>query len=161
MTIPEALRPPPKRSWKQILAALNKKDQERVLSKLGINETASISQDWFLTARREQFPPISDWFIWLLMTGRGWGKTLTGANWIIEGHMSGELKNSGIIAATASDLRRYCIQGPSGIESVAPPWFKPDYKPGRNLVIWPNNTTTLLFTSERPERLRGPNLDGF
>lgn len=86
--------------------------------------------------------------------------TYTGANWISDGHLSGILKNSCIVAATSSDLRRYCIEGPSGILSVAPSWFIPEYKPAINKLIWPNGTITSLHTSEKPERLRGPNYDG-
>lgn len=158
--IPEELLPPPKTSWKAILAKLPPDEQDRILANLREEEIVALNQDWFLTARREQFPPSHDnWFIWVLMAGRGFGKNYAGANWIINEHQFGGAKNSAIIAATSGDLRRNCVDGPSGIVQMAPPWFRPEYKPTQNKLIWPNGTETHLYTSEKPERLRGPNHD--
>lgn len=115
--------------------------------------------DWFLDARREQIePPGAWWFIWLIMAGRGFGKTWAGSNWLVDQHRAG-VKSSGIIAATAEDLRRYCVEGPSGILNCAPKNFRPAYQPAKTRLIWPDGGITLLFTSEKPERLRGPNLE--
>jgi len=153
--------PPEKYSWKQVLATLPEKTQREFLSSFSDSELNPFQQDYFLGARREQFAPLDDfWFLWIIMTGRGWGKTFTGANWITDGHLEGTLQNSCIVAATSADLRRFCIEGPSGILSVAPPHFMPEYKPALNKLIWPNGTFTHLHTSEKPERLRGPNYDG-
>lgn len=93
------------------------------------------------------------------MAGRGFGKNWAGANWLIDRHRIHKGQNSGIIAATKEDLRRYCIEGPSGILSCAPKTFRPEYQPSKTRLVWPNGSVTLLFTSEEPERLRGPNLD--
>lgn len=159
--IPEEFLPPPKHSWKKVLSALSKKDQDVFLKKFQDADVAQFLNDGFLGSRREQLPPPGDWFLWMLMCGRGFGKTHAGSSFVAEKHASGEWKNSGIIAATASDLRRFCVVGSSGILNTAPAGFKPEYKPGINQLIWPNGTITLLFTAEKPERLRGPNLDGF
>ena len=158
--IPEELLPPPKQSWKSVLAKLSHTEQERILMTLREEEIVALNQDWFLTARREQFPPAHDnWFIWVLMAGRGFGKNFAGANWIINEHQFGGAKNSAIIAATSGDLRRNCVDGPAGIVQMAPSWFRPEYKPTQNKLVWPNGTETHLYTSEKPERLRGPNHD--
>ncbi len=158
--IPEELLPPPKQSWKSVLAKLSHAEQERILMTLREEEIVALNQDWFLTARREQFPPShNNWFIWVLMAGRGFGKNFAGANWIINEHQFGGAKNSAIIAATSGDLRRNCIDGPSGVVQIAPSWFRPEYKPTQNKLVWPNGTETHLYTSEKPERLRGPNHD--
>lgn len=159
--VPEEFLPPAKMSWKQVLAALKESDRKAFLEKFEDTEIASFLSDSFLSARREQLFPTGDWFLQLVMAGRGWGKTFAGGNFVSEMHSSGQWTNSGIIAATASDLRRFCIVGPSGIIATAPNNFKPEYKPATSQLIWPNGTTTLLFTAEKPERLRGPNLDGF
>lgn len=159
-TIPEELLPPPKQSWKSILAKLPHEKQEAILASLRDEEITALNQDWFLTARREQFPPTKEgWFIWVLMAGRGFGKTWTGANWLINEHQFGGAKNSAIVAATSGDLRRNCVDGPSGIIQIAPAWFRPEHKPTQNKLVWPNGTETHLYTSEKPERLRGPNHD--
>ena len=64
------------------------------------------------------------WNIWIILAGRGFGKNFAGSNWLIDKHMTGEMQNTGIVAATASDLRRYCIEGPSGIIAQAPASFQ-------------------------------------
>ncbi len=158
--VEEEFLPPPKTSWRGVLAKLPKNKQEQILSTFREEEVLALRQDWFLSARREQFPPPHDnWFIWVCMAGRGWGKNWTGANWIINEHQFGGARNSAIVAATAADLRRSCVEGPSGILAIAPSWFRPDYKPTQSKLVWPNGSETQLYTSEKPERLRGPNHD--
>jgi phage terminase large subunit-like protein len=158
--IPEELLPPPKQSWKSVLAKLPEEKQRSILAALSEEEVIALNQDWFLSARREQFPPPHmNWFIWIILAGRGFGKTWSGANWILNEHQFGGAKESAIVAATSSDLRRNCVEGPSGLIQIAPPWFRPDHKPTQNKIVWPNGTVTHLYTSEKPERLRGPNHD--
>ncbi len=155
----KTMLPPPHLSWNKVLATLGSEAREEVISTLTDDETVIASSDWFLAARREQMPPIWNWFIWVIMAGRGFGKNWTGANWLINEHIQKRAKNSAIIAATSADLRRFCIDGPSGILALAPPWFRPEYKPATSKLIWPDGAITSLFTSEIPDRLRGPNLD--
>ena len=158
--IPFELYPPPKKSWKHVAAMLSIDAQEALLNDIDDGMLSHIDMDFFLNARREQLPPPGDWRIWMIMTGRGFGKNFAGSNWMIDGHMSGELQNSGIVAATSSDLRRYCIEGPSGILAQCPPNFKARNVASKSKLVWPNGTETHYFTAEEPDRLRGPNLDG-
>ncbi len=155
----ESMLPPEHLSWNKVLSVLDEKSRENIIASLSDDDAINASSDWFLQARREQIPPLWDWFIWVVMAGRGWGKNWTGSNWLINEHITGRAKNSGLIAATSADLRRFCINGPSGILSVAPNWFRPEYKPATSKLIWPDGGITSLFTSEIPDRLRGPNLD--
>ena len=152
--------PPPNTSWKSIASLLSKEEQDTLLKGISTPEVPHLDQDFWLNARREQLPPEGLWLIWIIMAGRGFGKTYAGSNWLIEGHLSGNLVNSGIVAATATDLRRYCIEGPSGVLAQSPEYFKPRYIPSKTRLQWPNNTITELFSSEKPARIRGPNLDG-
>lgn len=153
------LLPPPRKSWNDVIAGLPSEEQNIVLDMLGSKEVEALVGDWFLKARREQIAPPGDWFIWMIMAGRGFGKNWSGSNWLIDEHRLYGAVNSGIIAATSEDLRRYCIEGPSGILACAPNDFRPEYQPSKTRLIWPNDTVTLLFTSEKADRLRGPNLD--
>ncbi len=155
----EDMLPPQHLSWNKVLATLDEGARNDIISTLTDNEAINASTDWFLQARREQMPPQWDWFIWVVMAGRGWGKNWTGANWLVNEHVAKRAKNSAIIAATSADLRRFCIDGPSGILSLSPSWFRPEYKPATSKLIWPDGAITSLFTSEIPDRLRGPNLD--
>lgn len=155
----EALLPPPRMSWENVIASLPDDEQNDFIHAIE-DDHAGVFSDWFLKARREQLEPDGDWWtFWLIMAGRGFGKNWSGSNWLIDEHRIGGGTNSAIIAATSSDLRKYCIYGPSGILANAPPDFMPIYQPSKTQLVWPNETVTQLFTSEKPDRLRGPNLD--
>ncbi|MET0904304.1 MAG: terminase family protein [Acidimicrobiales bacterium] len=76
---------------------------------------------WWWTGRPAQMAPAGDWFIWLMLTGRGFGKTRAGAEWIIEQALkyprdrAGNATNWLVLGATIADTRTFCIDGPSGI----------------------------------------------
>lgn len=103
--------------------------------------------------RDEQTPPPGDWRIWLFMGGRGVGKTRTGAEWTIASARDFPLVN--IIGATADDARDVMIEGESGILASAPSGFRPTYSRSLSRLDWPNGCKTLVFTADKPERLRG------
>lgn len=103
--------------------------------------------------RPEQIPPPGDWRVWLIMAGRGWGKTRTGAEWTITSARDFPLTN--IIGATVDDARDIMIEGESGILACAPADFRPVYKRALRRLEWPNGAKSLVFTADEPERLRG------
>jgi predicted phage terminase large subunit-like protein len=105
------------------------------------------------TPRPEQVPPPGDWRVWLIMAGRGWGKTRTGAEWTIASARDFPLTN--IIGATVDDARDIMIEGESGILACAPPDFRPRYLSQKRQLQWPNGAKSLVFTADEPERLRG------
>ena len=79
---------------------------------------------WWWTARPEQKPPPGDWFIWLLLTGRGFGKTRAGAEWIVDMALAVPRDRAGnptewlVLGETLSDTRTFCIDGPSGVKAA-------------------------------------------
>lgn len=87
------------------------------------------------------------------MAGRGFGKTRIGAETTREWVKSYEFVN--IIGATADDARDIMIEGESGILAVCPAWERPEYKPSKRQLEWPNGAKSLIFTADEPERLRG------
>lgn len=151
--------PPERTSWNDVIARLPDRERDALLSQADDTELDAATHDWYLHARREQLPPNWEWFIWLIMAGRGFGKNWAGSNWLLHQHITRQAKNSGIVAATSSDLRKFCLEGPSGILSLAPNHWRPHYITSKSKLVWPDESETLLFTSEEPERLRGPNLD--
>ncbi|MGV0875805.1 terminase family protein [Martelella sp. FLE1502] len=119
---------------------------------------AFLAKEWQFLARPEQLPPASDWRTWLLMGGRGSGKTRAGAEWvhdlaIADGEKS-ELRIA-LVAETLGDAREVMIDGVSGICRVARR-MKPDFEITRRRLVWPNGAVAYLFSSEDPEALRGP-----
>lgn len=158
-SIPQELLPPPRLSWKKVFSRIPESQQAEIMDSFRDDELFNLTEDWFFTARREQFPPGGGWFIWLILAGRGFGKNWIGSNWIINEHRFGGATNSAVVARTASDLRRTCIEGSSGIMTIAPKDFYPEYKPSLSKLVWPNGTETQLYTADKPEKLRGPNHD--
>lgn len=104
-------------------------------------------------ARPEQIAPAGDWRTWLILAGRGWGKTRTGAEWVRESVRSYPMVN--VIAATADDARDVMIEGESGILAVCPERERPRYVPSKRRLEWPNGARSLIFSADEPERLRG------
>ncbi len=98
-------------------------------------------------------PERADWRYWLVMAGRGFGKTRTGAEMVRLWVRDFEMVN--IIGATADDARDIMIEGESGILAVCPDGERPEYRPSKRRLEWPNGAKTLIFTADEPERLRG------
>ena len=106
-------------------------------------------------ARPEQMPP-DDFLFWLYKAGRGAGKTRAGAEWVREIARQPGLRIA-MVAPTAADIRDVMIEGSSGILSISPPWDMPVYEPSkRHRLTWKNGTMAFGFSSEEPDRLRGP-----
>lgn len=116
--------------------------------------------DWRgIWARDSQLVPRGDWFVWLILAGRGYGKTRTGAESVRELVESGRASRIALIAPTSADARDTMVEGESGLLAVSPPWFKPKYEPSKRRVTWPNGVRATLFSAEEPERTRGPQHD--
>ena len=115
---------------------------------------------WRAKARSEQLAPEGDWWNgWLLMAGRGFGKTRTGAEWVKEHVEAGTAGRIALIAPTAGDARDVMIEGPAGLLAVSSPWLRPEYEPSKRRLTWPNGATASTFSSEEADRLRGPQHD--
>ena len=118
-------------------------------------ELLAASRDWRILARPEQQPPSHDWRTWLLIGGRGSGKTRAGAEWVhgLARRISG--LRIALVAETFADAREVMIDGQSGIMRVACR-ERPLFEISRRRLVWPNGSTAYLFSSEDPESLRGP-----
>jgi phage terminase large subunit-like protein len=113
---------------------------------------------WRSTARPEQLAPDGDWTTWVFNGGRGAGKTRSGAEWVTERVASGA-RYIHLVAPTAADCRDVLLEGPAGILSISPPHLRPAYTPSLRKVVWPTGAQALLFSSDEPDRLRGPQAD--
>src|SRR6516225_8797068 len=120
----------------------------------------ALEHSWAAIARPNQLPPPGDWWqIWLLLAGRGFGKTRTLAEWVCEQALFGLASRIALVAATAADARDVLVEGQSGILAVSPPWFQPVYESSKRRLTWPNGAIATTFSAEEPERLRGPQHD--
>ncbi|WP_310298672.1 terminase large subunit domain-containing protein [Rhizobium sp. BE258] len=114
-------------------------------------------RDWQLTGRLEQKPPEGDWRTWLLLGGRGSGKTRAGAEWVHAVASAGQRSDLRIalVAETLGDAREVMIDGISGICRIARR-NRPEFEISRRRLVWPNGAVAQVFSSEDPESLRGP-----
>jgi len=111
---------------------------------------------WIKNARAEQITPQSDWRVWLILAGRGWGKTRTGAEDIANYILWNKNVRVGVIAATFSDARDVCMEGESGLLSVLPKeCIKSWHRSTGDLTLF-NGSRVKTFSAEQPDRLRGP-----
>ena len=123
-------------------------------------ELEAILADWAFLQRDDQTMPPGDWRVWLVLAGRGYGKTRVGAEWVRNMIERGAAKRVALVAATASDARDVMIEGASGLLSTLMPWhFRPEYEPSLRRLTWPNGAIVTAFSAEEPDRLRGPQHD--
>jgi phage terminase large subunit-like protein len=110
--------------------------------------------DWDLFARPSQKVPEGDWSTWVLLMGRGAGKTRTlsetARHWVRAGF---NLVN--VMGATADDVRSILIEGESGILTICPHDERPEFLPSKRMLRWPGGAVSLIFSADEPERLRG------
>jgi phage terminase large subunit-like protein len=112
--------------------------------------------DFFGThARKKQQIPAGDWVTWVILAGRGYGKSRTGAELVRSWAESG-VERIAMIAPTAADCRDVMVEGPSGVLTVSPPWNRPEYTPSNRRLTWKNGSVATLFSADEPDRLNGP-----
>lgn len=122
-------------------------------------EAAHLLHDWRFWARPEQMPPIAPWETWLVLAGRGFGKTRTGAEWVRAEAESGRRRRIALVGPTLRDVKKTMVEGEAGVISISPPWFRPLFVKSELRLVWPNGVVADLYSAERPDRLRGPNHD--
>lgn len=105
-------------------------------------------------AQRWPDPDEVDYDVWLLLAGRGFGKTRCGAEWAID--QARNLERGALVGSTAADTRDILVEGESGILACAPATFRPVYEPSKRRLTYPNGSIQMLYSADEPDRLRGP-----
>lgn len=111
---------------------------------------------WLKTARKEQLTPDGDWDIWMILAGRGWGKTATGAEDISWYAMTHPKCRCAVMAPTTGDVRDTCFEGVSGLLSAIPAEWVAAYNRSLLEITLINGAKIKGFSGQEPERLRGP-----
>lgn len=112
--------------------------------------------NWPLWARAAQLPPEGDWRVWLVMAGRGFGKTRAGAEWVRTIAEADHEARIAMVGASLHEARAVMVEGESGVMAVCPPHRRPRFEPSLRRVIWPNGAQAMLYSAGEPESLRGP-----
>jgi len=143
--------------WKRFsvrsLVSLPSSERNELLRRVTEAQAKELRETWSFWARDEQWEPEGDWRIWLLLGGRGAGKTRAGAEWIAGEIRRRRAKRVGLIAATHSDARMVMIEGPSGLLSVSE---GAEYEPSLRRVRWPGlGAEASVMSADDPDSIRG------
>ena len=156
------------RSKLELLASRPASERKQILSCLSDEEANAVNWDWAWNARPNQLLPGSagaaskrmDWVFWLLLAGRGFGKTRTGAETVRTWARDPNARIL-MVAPTTSDVRDVMIEGPSGLMQCYPANTRPQYFPTRHLIQFPSGAVGITRSADEPERLRGPQFTKF
>ena len=140
------------------------------LASLDPETLAFILSDWQLWARDDQLPPATtaageDWRVWLILGGRGAGKTRSGAEWVRAKALGipplGETpaRRIALVGETLGDVRRVMIEGVSGLLAIHREDERPALEVSKSQLVWPNGAVAQMFSAEDPDSLRGPQFD--
>lgn len=140
----------------EILAALPEDEREAILAKMSLEDRAQLRYNWKFWARPAQIEPEGDWTTWLVLAGRGFGKTRMGAEWVRSKAENNPNCRIALVGETAADCRKVMIEGDSGILAISSPDFMPEYSPSNRQLVWPNGAMALTYNATQPDQLRGP-----
>ena len=155
----------------QRFAELSPEEQEEFLNSLSPDVRAQLKYHWPFWARPNQLQPEvgnggGPWSTWLILAGRGFGKTRTGAETIRDWVCGktplapGKCSRIALVAETGADARDVMVLGESGLLAVHPKDFRPTYISSKRVVEWPNGAQAWLYNAVEPDQLRGPQHDG-
>jgi phage terminase large subunit-like protein len=136
------------------------KQQHEFLNSLTTEQLNKLRSDWQFWARDKQLMPAGEWSIWLIMAGRGFGKTRTGAETALDLVEQG-YRAGGLIGRTVADVRSVMVEGPlSGLLACARRrGYELNYEPSKRMITWPNGAVAYTYSGDKPDQLRGPEHD--
>ncbi|MBU7579704.1 MAG: DNA-packaging protein [Porphyrobacter sp.] len=133
-------------------------DKARQMLSAELNQTERNGFDyiWEYAARKEQLPPPGDWRVWMIMAGRGFGKTRAGAEWVRMIADSNPEARIALVASSLAEARAVMVEGESGLLAICRPGHKPVFEPSLHRIRFANGAQAQLFSAAEPEALRGP-----
>jgi len=163
--MPSTLNAPALRSGASWIASAAPHAQDEFLNSLTEGELLALPYLFDFWAFDHQLPPEGDWRTWVIMGGRGAGKTRAGAEWVraqVEGAKpldEGRSRRVALVGETVDQVREVMIFGDSGILACSPPDRRPQWESGRKRLVWPNGAIATVHSAFDPEGLRGPQFD--
>ena len=133
----------------------------------GLSQNALLALPWVFEfwALPHQLPPRGAWKTWVIMGGRGAGKTRAGAEWVraqVEGAGPadpGRCRRVALVGETVDQVRDVMVLGDSGIVACSPPDRRPEWQASKQQILWPNGAVAQVFSAHEPEAMRGPQFD--
>jgi len=115
-----------------------------------------LAYHWPLLGSAKQLPPPGHWTTWLLLGGRGSGKTRAGAEWVRSVVGKGQAGRVALVGETFADAREVMVEGESGLLTIHPERERPLWIASRKRLEWQNGAVAQVFSAEDPDSLRGP-----
>lgn len=143
-------------SQRALWEADHPQDVMAVREQLGEANWAHMAARWTSAARKAQTPPQGDWRVWLIMAGRGFGKTRAAAEWIDAEARARPRIRIALVGATIDDVRQVMIEGESGLLSCARDRPAPIWNPSLKRLMWPGGAMAICYSAAEAETLRGP-----
>lgn len=143
---------------KRLRFMLSRPHTERMalLAEMTEAQRRELQHVWRIYARTAQVAPEGDWRSWLILAGRGFGKTRAGAEWVRERAEAEPAARIALVGATLAEARSVMVEGESGLLAVCPPGRCPVFEPSLRRLTWPNGAEATLYSAGEPESLRGP-----
>jgi len=139
---------------------MNRLERATLLRSLSPEELEALESCWDFWARDEQLPPTDrPWAFWLLLGGRGAGKTAALTAWACSMAEQNPGARIGVVARTAADARDVLIEGESGIIEMARRYWPnavPRHEPSKRRLTWPNGSQAATYSDAEGDQLRGP-----
>ncbi len=138
------------------LASLPVEQRQELLDSLSDETKAALKWDWNFWARPNQLPPEGAWNTWLVLAGRGFGKTRMGSEWMRIIAKANPGCRIALVGETAADVRDVMILGDSGLIACDPSLDEKCWSPSNRRLSWPNGSTAWAYNASEPDQLRGP-----
>lgn len=161
MTNPTTLTPLSGSTWNyrtDSIDTLAEPGSGHVRTRIPPEDLNVVDANWRTWANEAQQPPRSPWRTWLLLGGRGSGKTWVGAGWLVEQALRGG--RFALLGPSLHDVQEVMIEGPSGLRAQSPKSLTFRYEKSRRRVVWNTGAEAHVFSAEDPDSLRGPQFHG-
>ncbi|WP_232725614.1 DNA-packaging protein [Qipengyuania seohaensis] len=140
----------------EVWARLEDEELAEHVDGMSEGELGEFAHDFRNHAHDGQLPPPDDWYIWLVMAGRGFGKTRAGSEWVRSIADRDPQARIALVAASLGEARAVMVEGESGIIACCAPDKRPTFEPSLRRISWPNGAMATLYSAAEPEALRGP-----
>ena len=131
-------------------------ERRRLVGELTVTQKRMLDEFWLAWAHDGQMPPPGDWPTWLMVTGRGFGKTRAGAEWVSELARTNPDLRIALVGATIEDARKVMVTGRSGLLAVARTGEELRFAKTDGIVTFPSGAQAFLYSGACPAKLRGP-----
>jgi phage terminase large subunit-like protein len=147
---------PELRSIAERIARLEPEERLRVVAALSPADRDHIRYLWSVWELARQREPDLPWRVWLVLAGRGFGKTRMGAEWVRRMAAADPMARIALVGATQAEARAVMVEGASGILAVCPDDERPVWEPSLGRLRFPSGARAYVYSAAEPDSLRGP-----